>query len=66
LNQVIVVYRTDKEKVEGSTTMFQCILVPLDGSPRVEHALPIAARLARASGGRITLLRAVPLPSAFA
>jgi nucleotide-binding universal stress UspA family protein len=46
--------------------MFQHILVPLDGSPRAEHALPIAARLAHASGGCITVLRAVPLPGAFA
>ena len=46
--------------------MFQHILVPLDGSPRAEHALPIAARLARASSGCITLLRVVPLQSAFA
>jgi nucleotide-binding universal stress UspA family protein len=31
--------------------MFQRILVPLDGSPRAERAIPIAARLARNSGG---------------
>lgn len=43
--------------------MFQDILVPLDGSSRAEHALPIAARLARASGGCITLLRAITFPS---
>ena len=43
--------------------MFQHILVHLDGSPSAEHSLPIAAR---ASSGCITLLRAVPLPSAFA
>ena len=46
--------------------MFQHILVPLDGSPPAEHALPIVARLARASRGCITLLGAVPPPSAFA
>ena len=45
--------------------MFQHILVPLDGSPRAEHALPIAVRLARASGGCITLLRAITLRSGF-
>ena len=39
--------------------MFQRILVPLDGSPRAEHAIPIAARLARASGGSVILLRVV-------
>lgn len=37
--------------------MFHRILVPLDGSFRAEQALPIAARIARASGGTITLLR---------
>jgi nucleotide-binding universal stress UspA family protein len=36
--------------------MFKRILVPLDGSPRAEHALPVAARLARASGGTVVLL----------
>lgn len=39
--------------------MFQHVLVPLDGSPRAEQALPVAARIARASGGTLTLLRVV-------
>ncbi len=39
--------------------MFQRILVPLDGSPRAERAIPIAARLARASGGSVILVRVV-------
>jgi nucleotide-binding universal stress UspA family protein len=42
--------------------MFQRILVPLDGSMRAERAMPIAARIARASGGSIVLLRAVEPP----
>ncbi|GLV54651.1 universal stress protein UspA [Dictyobacter sp. S3.2.2.5] len=37
--------------------MFTHILVPLDGSMLAERALPVAARLVRASGGRITLLQ---------
>jgi nucleotide-binding universal stress UspA family protein len=37
--------------------VFQSILVPLDGSVRAEQAIPVAARVARASGGTITLLR---------
>ena len=45
--------------------MFERILVPLDGSRRAEQALPIAARLARASGGTIVLLRVVSLPNAL-
>src|SRR3989442_526367 len=40
-------------------TMFQTILVPLDGSPRAKRALPVAARLAEASGGTVLLLQAV-------
>ena len=37
--------------------MFKRILVPLDGSNRAERAIPVAARLARASGGSIILLQ---------
>jgi nucleotide-binding universal stress UspA family protein len=36
--------------------MFQRILVPLDGSARAEQALPVAARIARATGGSVVLL----------
>lgn len=39
--------------------MFQRILVPLDGSSRAERAVPVAARLARASGGTVILVRVV-------
>ncbi len=42
--------------------MLQRILVPLDGSARAERALPLAERLARASGGSITLFRALSYP----
>ena len=45
--------------------MFQRILVPLDGSPRAERAIPVAARLARASSGSVVLLRAVNTPVEF-
>src|ERR1700674_4612848 len=45
--------------------MFQRILVPLDGSARAERALSVAARMARASGGSIVLLRIVGLPAAY-
>jgi nucleotide-binding universal stress UspA family protein len=43
--------------------MFKRILVPLDGSARAERALPIAARIARATDGTVVLLRAVSLPA---
>lgn len=42
--------------------MFERILVPLDGSPRAEQALPVAARIARASGGSVMLLQVVSPP----
>ncbi|HMQ35327.1 MAG TPA: universal stress protein [Chloroflexaceae bacterium] len=35
--------------------MFNAILVPLDGSPLAEQALPVAARLARAAGATLHL-----------
>ncbi len=40
--------------------MFGQILVPLDGSNLAERALPMAVEIARASGGRLKLLRVVP------
>ena len=40
--------------------MFQRILAPLDGSARAERALPVAARIARATGGSLVLLQVVP------
>ena len=39
--------------------MFQRIVVPLDGSRRAEEAIPVAAHIARATGGTIVLVRAV-------
>jgi nucleotide-binding universal stress UspA family protein len=42
--------------------MFQRILVPLDGSTRAEGAIPIAARLAQASGGSVILLHMAAPP----
>ena len=45
---------------EGEREMFQRILVPLDGSSRAEHAIPVAALIAHASGGSLVLLRVVP------
>lgn len=46
--------------------MFRRILVPLDGSDRAEQALPVAARLARASGGSLVLLQVITSPVDFA
>ena len=41
---------------------FQHILVPLDGSKRAESAIPVAAHLARASGGALLFVRVVAFP----
>ncbi len=42
--------------------MFKRILIPLDGSTRAEKAIPVAARLARASGGKILLAQVATIP----
>ena len=42
--------------------MFKRIIVPLDGSIRAERAIPVAARIARASEGSIILLRVITIP----
>jgi nucleotide-binding universal stress UspA family protein len=42
--------------------MFKRILVPLDGSTRAESAVPIAARIAHASGGSVILLQVAAMP----
>ncbi|HLJ35353.1 MAG TPA: universal stress protein [Ktedonobacteraceae bacterium] len=39
--------------------MFERILVPLDGSERAERAIPVAARIARATSGSMVLLQVV-------
>lgn len=38
--------------------MYRSILVPLDGSPLAEQALPVAVAIATASGGTLTIVRA--------
>lgn len=45
--------------------MFQRILVPLDGSKHAEEAIPVAARLARASGGSLVFLKIIFAPIEF-
>lgn len=42
--------------------MFQRIIVPLDGSERARQALPVAARIARNSGGSLLLFSVLHLP----
>ena len=45
--------------------MFQHILVPFDGSERARQALPVAARIARTTGGSLCLFSVLPPPMAF-
>jgi nucleotide-binding universal stress UspA family protein len=45
--------------------MFRRILVPLDGSDRAEQAIPVAARIARASGGSIVLAQVATVPKTY-
>jgi nucleotide-binding universal stress UspA family protein len=52
-------------RLERNQTMFQRILVPLDGSKYAERAIPVAARLARASGGSLVFVRVVVPPVKF-
>src|ERR1051326_4172293 len=39
--------------------MFERIFVPLDGTEHAERALPVAARIARATGGTLVLVSVV-------
>jgi nucleotide-binding universal stress UspA family protein len=46
--------------------MMQTIVVPLDGSPRAEQAVPVAARLAHATGGTLVFLEVANPYAAYA
>jgi nucleotide-binding universal stress UspA family protein len=41
-------------------TMYRTVLVPLDGSPGAERALPIARAIVRRTGGRLVLVHYAP------
>lgn len=45
--------------------MFQRIVVPLDGSALAEQAIPVAARVARASAAQMLLVRAIAPPMTY-
>jgi len=42
--------------------MLKRILVPVDGSARSERAIPVAAHIARATGGTVVLVHAITIP----
>jgi nucleotide-binding universal stress UspA family protein len=45
--------------------MYKRILVPLDGSARAESALPVAVRIARASGASLMLAQVATIPAIY-
>jgi nucleotide-binding universal stress UspA family protein len=45
--------------------MYTRILVPLDGSTRAERSIPVAARIARATGGTVVLVQVVTVPFTY-
>ncbi|MCL4744643.1 MAG: universal stress protein [Burkholderiaceae bacterium] len=47
---------------DAPVAAYKRMVVPLDGSSRAESALPLAIRLAAATGGTIQLVHAVPEP----
>lgn len=49
-------------EVAKEQAMFQRIFVPLDGSKQSEQAIPVAARIARASKGTIVFVHVVLPP----
>jgi nucleotide-binding universal stress UspA family protein len=55
----------DKDVERSTNKMFKRILVPLDGSKRSERAIPVAARIARATGGTIVFVEVVLPPVEF-
>lgn len=61
---VLLVHPSGEVATFGPTSTQASILVPLDGSPFAEAALPHAIAIARTFGGTITLLRAVEPPTA--
>ena len=56
----LLVVRPRERGAEVPEVHFATVVVPLDGSPLAEQALPHAVALARALGSRVVLLRAVP------
>jgi nucleotide-binding universal stress UspA family protein len=55
----ILVRRAPAARSQAALPGFQHVLVPLDGSRPAERAVPAALALARASGGRMTLVQVV-------
>ncbi len=59
---ILLVRAWQEEHTAASLAGSPRLLVPLDGSPFAEAALPVAAVAAATLGGTIALVRAVPVP----
>ena len=57
----VLLLTPDPDADRSATVPLRRIAVPLDGSPLAEAALPVAVRLAQASGAALQLVRAQPL-----
>lgn len=62
----VLVVRGAEADEAGRQVALHRLLVPLDGSPRAESALPLAAMLGRASGAELILIRVEPWLAAMA
>jgi nucleotide-binding universal stress UspA family protein len=58
---VVAEFLAPAERLIRRCRMYRTVLVPLDGSPLAERALPYAVMLARASEARLLLVRVVPV-----
>lgn len=54
---------TTVQVIEGEGVRYRRLVVPLDGSPRAEHVLPVAAALAEAHGAELILVHVVTRPT---
>jgi len=61
LKKVSQELRVTTRRLIAASQPFDSILVPLDGSPQAEAALPQARAIAEAFGSKVTLLDVVPL-----
>src|SRR5262245_47519071 len=60
------VWQTPPRRTQGATTMMRHILIPLDGSDLAERAIPVAARIAKATEpSAISLVRVIRAPAEF-
>lgn len=52
-----------EETTLGDTHAFTSMVIALDGSTRAEQPIPLALRIGKPSGARVSLVRVVPMPS---